>query len=110
MSTWRIGDVPGAIQNGVNGCLFDPYEAGGLSRQIMFLLENAQTLRIISEAARPTKVESMENHAGKLYDVHQRARTNDEHWGASRSRALSGTLKPNLSLALLKARSTSITS
>jgi hypothetical protein len=62
----------------------------------MFMLENAQTLRIIGEAARHTKVESMENPAGKLCDVHQRARTNDEHWGTSRSRALSGALKQNL--------------
>ncbi len=84
----NIGGVPEAIKDGVNGFLFNPYEEGALAGRISYILSNPQILESITEGARNTEVESMEQHVAKVGDLYQRAFEN------RRDRATASTFAP----------------
>lgn len=68
----KLGGVPEAIEHGINGYLFDPYTEGDLRKKISLLLNNPHILARITEGARDTKIESMENHISNIIDIYKR--------------------------------------
>jgi len=58
----RLGGVSEAIEDGVNGFLFDPYREGELAERIGFILDNPGALDKITQGARKTKIVSMDEH------------------------------------------------
>jgi glycosyltransferase involved in cell wall biosynthesis len=83
----KIGGAPEIIESGVNGFLFDPYEEGDLSAKINLILTNPRLLDTITEGARNTTVESMEQHVSKLCDLYAHALESREDLRASPSAA-----------------------
>jgi glycosyltransferase involved in cell wall biosynthesis len=66
-----LGGVPEAIEDGVNGFLFDPYREGDLAEKLERLLETPLLLDAITEGARRSAIETMEHHVERvvgLYD------------------------------------------
>ena len=84
----QIGGVSEVIKDGVNGFLFNPYEAGDLSAKISAIMGNPQILESVTEGARNTTVESMEEHAMKICDLYQHALATRGEVEASRGPAL----------------------
>lgn len=66
----KLGGVPEAIQDGVNGFLFDPYREGDLAEKIGPILDNPSILDKITEGARHSHIESMEHHVTKVLDLY----------------------------------------
>lgn len=69
----RLGGVPEAVEDGVNGFLFDPYKKGDLAVKINLLLDDPGVLAKITEGARNTKIESMDDHLEKILKVYDDA-------------------------------------
>jgi rhamnosyltransferase len=65
-----LGGAPEAIENGINGFVFDPYKEGDLAAKINLILDNPEILKKISEGARNTKIESMEDHVEKVITLY----------------------------------------
>lgn len=69
----RLGGVPEAIEDGVNGFLFDPYCEGDLTEKLERILEDPALLERITEGARNTLVESMSDHVDKIAAMYREA-------------------------------------
>ena len=69
----KLGGVPEAIEDGVNGFLFDPYKEGDLAEKLDLILNNPKILERITEGARNTKIESMEDHMEKMIKIYHEA-------------------------------------
>lgn len=74
----KLGGVPEAITEGVNGYLFDPYVEGDLLDKIANILKEPQRLKRITQGARVTKIENMENHVDKLCELYKLARQTEK--------------------------------
>lgn len=68
-----LGGVPEAIQEGVNGFLFDPYKEGDLAGKLELILKNPGILERLAEGARNTRIESMEDHMTKILKIYDDA-------------------------------------
>ena len=66
----KLGGVPEAIEDGVNGYIFDPGKEGDLAEKINRILETPELLEKITEGARNTKIESMEDHVEKVITLY----------------------------------------
>ncbi len=66
----KLGGVPEAIEDGVNGFVFDPYREGDLMEKISFILKRPSVLDTITDGARNTKIESMEDHIEKILGIY----------------------------------------
>jgi len=69
----KLGGVPEAITEGVNGYLFDPYVKGDLLDKILNILNEPQRLEQITKGARATKIENMDDHVDKLCQLYKQA-------------------------------------
>ncbi|GAB4423058.1 MAG: glycosyltransferase family 4 protein [Thermodesulfovibrionales bacterium] len=69
----KLGGVPEAVEDGVNGFIFDPYKEGDLAEKINLILESPKILEKITEGARNTKIENMEDHVGKIIKMYRDA-------------------------------------
>lgn len=65
-----LGGAPEAIEDGVNGFVFNPYKEGDFAEKINLILEKPEILRKITEGARITKIESMGNHVEKIIEFY----------------------------------------
>jgi rhamnosyltransferase len=68
-----LGGASEAIKDGVNGFIFDPYKEGDFAERINRILENPQKLEKITEGARNTHVETMEEHVEKIVKIYHDA-------------------------------------
>jgi glycosyltransferase involved in cell wall biosynthesis len=68
-----LGGVPEAIEDGVNGFLFDPYREGDLAEKLETLLETPLLLDTITEGARHSAIETMEHHVERIVDLYDDA-------------------------------------
>ncbi len=68
-----LGGAPEAIEDGINGFVFDPYKDGDLAEKINRILENPELLKKITEGARNTKIESMTDHVEKIITLYETA-------------------------------------
>jgi len=66
----KLGGVSEAIEDGVNGFLFDPYNEGDLAEKIDLILKKPEILKWITDGARNTKIESMEDHMEKMISIY----------------------------------------
>ncbi|HSB06041.1 MAG TPA: glycosyltransferase family 4 protein [Thermodesulfobacteriota bacterium] len=66
----RIGAIPEAVEEGVNGFLFEPGNAEGLRRCMMQFIQEPRLIQQMA-VSRPG-VKSMEEHALELSDIYQR--------------------------------------
>ncbi len=66
----KLGGVPEAIEEGVNGFLFDPYKEGDLAGKISLILDHPEILQQITEGARDARIESMERHIEKMIGIY----------------------------------------
>ncbi|MGE5237545.1 MAG: glycosyltransferase [Chloroflexota bacterium] len=71
----KLGGVPEAIVDGVNGFLFDPYREGDLSEKLDRVLDNPGILHEITAGARNTNIERMEDHIEKIIRIYEDAFT-----------------------------------
>ncbi len=69
----NLGGVPEAIEDGVNGFLFDPYAEGSLAEKIERILKSPAILQQMTEGARNTKIESMDDHVTKMTTIYNDA-------------------------------------
>ena len=69
----KLGGVPEAIEDGVNGFLFDPYQEGNLAEKLDLVLNNPKILEQITDGARNTKIESMDDHMDKMINIYNEA-------------------------------------
>jgi len=69
----KLGGVSEAIEDGVNGFLFDPYNEGDLAEKIDLILKKPEILKWITDGARNTKIESMEDHIEKMISIYNEA-------------------------------------
>lgn len=67
----KLGGVPEAIEDGVNGFLFDPYREGDLAEKIGPILDNPSILDRITEGARHSHIETMEHHIEKINRMYE---------------------------------------
>lgn len=69
-----LGGMPELIEDGVNGRLFTPKDAAGLSRMINEMLRDEKALRAMGRAGRATAEREFdpEVHYHKIHDVYQR--------------------------------------
>ncbi|MFZ2198324.1 MAG: glycosyltransferase [Thermodesulfovibrionales bacterium] len=65
-----LGGAPEAIEDGVNGFIFDPYIEGDLAAKINLLLEKREILERIIIGARETQIETMEAHVEKIVSIY----------------------------------------
>jgi glycosyltransferase involved in cell wall biosynthesis len=70
----NLGGMPELIEDGVNGRLFAPKDADGLSRIINEMLNDEKVLRQMGQAGRATAEREFapEVHYQKIYEVYQR--------------------------------------
>lgn len=66
----KLGGVPEAIEEGVNGFVFDPYKEGDLREKISVILGNPGVIETLTRGARDTKIESMEDHVEKILGIY----------------------------------------
>jgi len=66
----RIGAIPEAIQDGVNGLLFEPGNRDDLRRCMLRFIEKPSLIQIMT--SRMPKVKSMEEHASELVEIYNR--------------------------------------
>ncbi len=69
----RLGGVPEAIEDGVNGFLFDPYREGELAEKIGIILDDPAVLDRITRGARETKIVSMDEHMERMTGLYAKA-------------------------------------
>jgi glycosyltransferase involved in cell wall biosynthesis len=69
----RLGGVPEAIEDGVNGFLFDPYREGELAEKIGLIVDNPAVLDTITRGARETKIVSMDEHVEVMTALYAKA-------------------------------------
>ncbi|MDA0739824.1 MAG: glycosyltransferase [Nitrospirae bacterium] len=74
----KLGGVPEAIIEGVNGYLFDPYFEGDLLEKIAHILNEPQRFKHITQGARDTKIESMQDHIDTLCHLYSQAIQKDK--------------------------------
>jgi glycosyltransferase involved in cell wall biosynthesis len=69
-----MGGMPELVEDGVNGRLFSPKDADGLSRLINEMLKNESRLRAMGKAGRATAEREFdpEVHYQKIHEVYQR--------------------------------------
>jgi glycosyltransferase involved in cell wall biosynthesis len=69
-----LGGMPELVEDGVNGRLFAPQDAAGLSRTINDMLRDEKRLRAMGKAGRATAEREFdpEVHYQKIHDVYQR--------------------------------------
>jgi len=65
-----LGGAPEAIEDGINGFIFDPYKEGDLAAKINLLFEKPEMLGKITEGARNTRIESMDDHIEKIINLY----------------------------------------
>lgn len=69
----KLGGVPEVITDDVNGYLFDPYIEGDLLSKINNILKEPQRLEHITQGARTTTIETMDNHVDTLCQLYTQA-------------------------------------
>jgi len=69
----KLGGIPEIIIEGLNGYLFDPYAVGDLLGKIVNIFKEPQRLERITQGARTTKIETMEDHVDKIYQLYTQA-------------------------------------
>jgi glycosyltransferase involved in cell wall biosynthesis len=68
-----LGGAPEAIEDGINGFVFNPYKEGDLAAKINLILREPATLEKITEGARNTRIESMDDHIKKIIKIYHDA-------------------------------------
>ncbi|MBA4374172.1 MAG: hypothetical protein C0402_15080 [Thermodesulfovibrio sp.] len=68
-----LGGAAEAIDEGVNGFIFDPYKEGDLASKINLILNQPELLRTITAGAGNTGVETMESHVEKILTIYNDA-------------------------------------
>lgn len=68
-----LGGAQEAIEEGINGLTFDPYKEGDLAAQINLIFEQPGLLEKITEGARNTRIESMDDHTEKIMRIYDDA-------------------------------------
>lgn len=76
----RIGVMPDVIEDGVNGLLFAPGDAPGLSRLLLELMDNPAQIAKMRAGIPP--VMSMDEHAARLEAIYRAAGANAERTAA----------------------------
>lgn len=65
-----LGGAKESVEDGVNGLIFNPFKEGDLAEKINSLINNSDLLEKITEGARNTKIEGMEEHLQKIEDIY----------------------------------------
>lgn len=65
-----LGGAKESVEDGVNGLIFNPLKEGDLAEKVNSLINNPDLLERITEGARNTKIESMEEHLQKIEDIY----------------------------------------
>ncbi|GEM_PF-390244 len=65
-----LGGAKEAIEDGVNGLLFNPLKEGDLAEKINLLIKNPNLLEKLIDGAKKTDVESMEEHLNKIETIY----------------------------------------
>jgi rhamnosyltransferase len=68
-----LGGAPEAIEDGINGFVFNPYAEGDLTAKINLILEEPAILEKITEGARNTKIETIDDHMEKMATIYNDA-------------------------------------
>jgi glycosyltransferase involved in cell wall biosynthesis len=66
----RLGGVPEVIKNGINGYMFDPFQAGDFRRVVSNILAEPQVLAQLADGARNTPIELMPEHLEKMVEIY----------------------------------------
>jgi len=78
----------------MNGYLFDPYAEGDLLGKIVNIFKEPQRLERITQGARTTKIETMEDHVDKICQFYTRAIQNEKGaWGRLDTNGREGYVK-----------------
>jgi len=76
-----LGGAKEAIEDGINGFIFDPYRKGDLAGIINMIIDTPGLTERVTIGARDTKIETMEEHVEKIEEIYFKALKN-VHTGA----------------------------
>jgi glycosyltransferase involved in cell wall biosynthesis len=68
-----LGGTPEAIEDGVNGLIFDPRREGDLAARINLILEDTGILETLRTGAKNTRIETIEDHMKKILGIYDHA-------------------------------------
>ena len=69
----KYGGIVEVIKDGLNGFLFDPYRQGDLLDKVNLIMSNPAILERISQGARNSNIETIEEHTSKLSGLYVQA-------------------------------------
>lgn len=67
----NLGGVTEIVEHSKNGLLFNPFQKGDLANQVKSLFSKPNLLNTLTDEARKTKIEKMENHLTTICDIYE---------------------------------------
>jgi len=74
-----LGGAPEAIEDGVNGFIFNPYREGDLAGVLNRVLEDPDLVEKVTEGARRSEVMTIERHVDEIESVYERTIGRDSY-------------------------------